>query len=275
MLGTGHRLSSPRDLPTLRTLGHDLLHVPWPRRALSLIVPFALAAGFFVMGAHGRWLLALACPVLLSFLTYASTSHDLVHRTLRLPAWLNETLLCAVELLAFRSGHAYRAVHLHHHAHFPADDDIEGAAAAMSWWRALLSGVTLQYRIWNQALRTAGAHRPWVTAEIALAVLLAGGSLALWPLTRLPALYLGLMVAGSWIYPFMTAYMVHDATGESELARTRLFRGRLLSLLALEHLYHLEHHLYPQVPHHNWPRLARRLDPYFEERGLTPVKLLF
>ncbi len=44
--------------------------------------------------------------MLLSFLTYASTSHDLVHRNLKLPGWLNEALLSAVELLAFRSGHA-------------------------------------------------------------------------------------------------------------------------------------------------------------------------
>jgi fatty acid desaturase len=30
----------------------------------------------------------------------------------------------------------------------------------------------------------------------------------------------------------------------------------VLSLLALEHLYHLEHHLHPQVPHHHWPELG-------------------
>ena len=181
-----------------------------------------------------------------------------------------------MELLAFRSGHAYRVVHLHHHAHFPAEDDLEGAAAGMSWQQALLGGVTLQFRLWRFALRAAGARRTVVRAEIAMAVLLAGGCLALWPLTRLPALYLGLMVAGSWIYPFMTAYLVHDVEGESELTRTRFVsRTRALVLLAFEHLYHLEHHLYPQVPHHNWPRLAQRLDPYFESKGLTAVKLLF
>ena len=48
--------------------------------------PFLLTAAFFVLAARGLWLFALACPVLLSFLTYASISHDLVHRTLRLPA---------------------------------------------------------------------------------------------------------------------------------------------------------------------------------------------
>lgn len=265
----------PRDLPSLDVLGRDLLVVSRWRKALSLVLPFLLTASFFVLGARGFWWLALLCPVLLSFLTYASTSHDLVHRNLKLPGWLNEALLSAVELLAFRSGHAYRTVHLHHHAHFPAPDDIEGEAAGMPWYRALLSGVTLQARLWVYALRQPGAHHKWVKSEMALAVLLAAGCLALLPATPLPALYLGLMVAGSWIYPFMTAYLVHDEKGNGELAQTRLFRGRVLSLVALEHLYHLEHHLYPQVPHHNWPRLARRLDPYFVSRGLRPVKLLF
>lgn len=265
----------PRDLPSLEALGRDLLEVSGWRKACSLTLPFALAASFFAFGARGHWFAALACPVLLSFLTYASTSHDLVHRNLRLPGGLNEILLSGVELIAFRSGHAYRTVHLYHHAHFPALDDIEGSAAGMPWYRALLSGVTLQFRLWIFALRQPGSHRRWVQIEVTLVVVFATGCLALLRLTPLPALYLGLMVAGSWIYPFMTAYLVHDPDGVGELAQTRLFRGRLLSLLALEHLYHLEHHLYPQVPHHNWPRLARRLDSYFESRGLSPVKLFF
>ena len=265
----------PIELPSLDTLGQDLLQVSRTRKLLSLAAPFALTAIFFLLTARGWWLPALACPVLLSFLTYASTSHDLVHRNLRLPAFLNETLLAAIELLAFRSGHAYRTVHLNHHAHFPEEDDLEGAAAGMPWWRALLDGITLQYRLWFFALRRPGSNRRWVMVEGSLAVLLLAGCALLYPVTPWPAVYAALMVGGSWIYPFATAYVVHVPEGNSDLTRTRLFRGRLLSLLALEHLYHLEHHLYPQVPHHNWPRLARRLDPYFARLGLQPIKLLF
>ena len=265
----------PADLPSLHALGEDLLHVARWRRALSLVLPFVLTAAFFALTARGWWLPALACPVLLSFLTYASTSHDLVHRNLRLPGWLNEVLLAAVELLAFRSGHAYRTVHLHHHARFPAEDDLEGAAAGMGFFRALLDGVTLQYRLWWFALQRPGSNRRWVVAEgVVILAGLAGCVFAL-PYTPWPAVYAALMVAGSWVYPFATSYVVHDPHGDSSLTQTRLFRGRVLSLLALEHLYHVEHHLYPQVPHHNWPRLARRLDPHFARLGLRPIKLLF
>jgi beta-carotene hydroxylase len=261
-------------VPDLDVLGHDLLSLSGWRRALSLATPFALAAAFFVSAARGLWVVSVACTVLLTFLTYGSISHDLVHGNLRLRRSLNEVLLCVTELIAFRSGHAYRIVHLHHHARFPAADDLEGAAARMSWWRALADGLTLQPRLWRFALRT-GRDRGWVRWEAFGVVTLVALALAALPWTMAPAVYAGLMIAGSWIFPFMTSYVPHDPKGASDLRQTRLFRGRVISLLALEHLYHLEHHLYPQVPHHNWPALARRLDPHFARAGLRPVKLLF
>src|SRR5690349_7904361 len=152
-LNSSHAMSN---LPTLEEIGRDLLRVSAWRRAVSLLAPFALTALFFVLAAQGEWLAALVCPILLSFLTYGSISHDLVHRNLGLPKWLNETLLTLIELLAFRSGHAYRAVHLHHHASFPAEDDLEGAAAKMSFLRAAIEGIGLQARLWFFAMRRKG-----------------------------------------------------------------------------------------------------------------------
>ena len=257
-------------VPPIAELGPDLLRIPAWRRAVSLIAPFALTALFFLFAARGLWLGSLGCTMLLTFLTYGSISHDLVHRNLHLRRGLNEALLTAIELMAFRSGHAYRIVHLHHHAHFPAEDDLEGAAAAMPWWRALVEGVTLQPRLWLFALRRSGAHRPWVLAEgVAVLTLLAVCLAA----SRATAVYALLMIGGSWIFPFMTSYIPHDARGADGLHQTRLFRGRVLAVVALQHLYHLEHHLYPQVPHQNWPELARRLDPHFERAGLRPIRL--
>lgn len=261
--------------PSLDELGRDLLQVSAAKRAVSLITPFILAALFFIFAAHSWWIAALGCPVLLSFLTYGSISHDLVHRTLHLPQWANESLLCAIELIALRSGHAYRVTHLNHHARFPAEDDLEAAAARLPMKSALFDGFTLQYRLYFAALKKRGSHRKWVICEgVAIAILLAGAVASL-PWTPIPMIYCALMIAGSWIFPIATVVIPHDARGEHEWTQTRLFRGNLLSLLACEHLYHLEHHLYPQVPHHNWPRLARRLDPYFERLGLKPIKLFF
>ena len=76
------------------------------------------------------------------------------------------------------------------------------------------------------------------------------------------AVYTALMIAGSWLIPLATSYVPHDPAGTDELTQTRAYRGRVASAIALGHLYHLEHHLYPAVPHQHWPELARRLDPY-------------
>jgi beta-carotene hydroxylase len=268
-------MAAQSQIPTLDELGRDLLQVSATRRAVSVVLPFILAILYFIFAAEGIWLAALACPVLLSFLTYGSVSHDLVHRTLRLPAWLNETLLTSIELLGFRSGHAYRATHLHHHARFPAEDDIEAGAGRLPWPRAILDGVTLQIRLYAWALRKPGAQRKWVIAEGASIISLLLASIICLPWTPIPAIYAALMIAGSWVFPIATVLIPHDAHGTDELSQTRLFRGKVLSVLAVEHLYHLEHHLFPQVPHHNWPELARRLDPYFEQIGIKPIKLFF
>ena len=131
-------LSAPA-MPPLRELGTDLFQLRWRRRCISLALPFVFAGVYFTCAFAGWWPAAVLALIALSFVTYPSTSHDLVHRSLGLPSWANELLLCVIELLALRSGHSYRAGHLHHHAHFPADDDIEGAAAKMTWPVALLA----------------------------------------------------------------------------------------------------------------------------------------
>jgi hypothetical protein len=48
----------------------------------------------------------------------------------------------------------------------------------------------------------------------------------------------------------------------------------LTPALFLELTYHLEHHLYPQVPSHHLAQLARRLDPYFAHAGVRPRRVI-
>jgi beta-carotene hydroxylase len=88
-----------------------------------------------------------------------------VHRNLGLPRAVNDALLCVVELLALRSGHAYQAAHLHHNARYPHPDDIEASAARRSWIGALAEGPAFQHRLWLWALRNAAQARAWVVGE--------------------------------------------------------------------------------------------------------------
>src|SRR5262249_42017966 len=143
------------ELPSLLELGPDLLQTPPRRRLWTLTLPSLWCGAYFVFAALGWWPLAIFAVVALSFVTYGSTSHDLVHQNLGLPRWSNDVLLCLIELVGRRSGHAYQAAHLHPHARYPAMDDIEAAAARRSWLGALAEGFVFQFRIWLWALRNA------------------------------------------------------------------------------------------------------------------------
>src|SRR4051812_25204323 len=128
------------EIPSLRELGSDLQQVPAWRRLLTLTLPFVWCGAYFAFASMGWWPPAVFALVALSFVTYGSISHDLVHKNLGLPRRLNDILLCSIELLALRSGHAYQAAHLHHHARYPASDDIEATAARKTWVGAVAEG---------------------------------------------------------------------------------------------------------------------------------------
>lgn len=259
--------------PPLSELGIDLLRVTRWQRVRALALPFIAFGAYWVFACSGLWIPAVASLVILSFVTYGSTSHDLVHGSLGLNRRLNDVLLSLIELLALRSGHAYQAAHRNHHATFPHEDDVEAKAARMSFVRALLEGVVFQFRVYRWALRNPRGRKGWIVAEgIAVAAALAGAAAAL-PWTTVPAVYAGLMIAGSWTIPLITSYLPHDAEGADALHQTRAFRGMVVRLMAFDHLYHLEHHLYPTVPHQNWARLARRLDPWLDAAGVQPVRI--
>jgi len=123
----------PHGMPSLDELGRDLLRVSAARKAIGLAFPFVVAALFFVFAARGWWIPAIVCTMVLSFITYGSVSHDLVHRNIDLPPWLNEPLLAAIELLAFRSGHAYRWTHLRHHGIAAAAPSMSSSDGKRAW----------------------------------------------------------------------------------------------------------------------------------------------
>jgi beta-carotene hydroxylase len=263
-------------LPPLDQLGRDLLYVPPGRVIVSLATPFALATAHFILAFAGWWLAAAACVIALSFVTYGSVSHDLVHRSLGLPRRLNDLLLTAIELLLLRSGRAYRLAHLNHHSRYPdLANDPEAAAAGGTLRSAILGGPLYFVRLWWWAVRHFPAHRTRLLFEGAvIAGLVAGAIVAAWTGWTVAFLaYALLAYLGTWVVPLATAYIPHTPDGDDPLSQTRRFRGWAARMIAFDHLYHLEHHLYPAVPHHHWPELARRLDPHLDEAGVEIVRV--
>lgn len=267
-------LIKPR-IPELPKLAPELLRITRLQRIFTLSLPFFWIASYFFFATLRWWSLAVLSLIALSFVTYGSISHDLVHRNLGLRRSVNDLFLSLIELLALRSGHAYRAAHLHHHARFPHSDDIEGAAAGMSLPRTLFEGVIFQSKIWLWAVKRSKQDRLLIWLEGCGCLFLISLSLILYSITPIFLVYAVLMIMGSWIIPLITSYIPHNPQGENALSQTRLYRGKIASIIALEHLYHLEHHLYPAVPHHNWPTLARSLDPFFKKTGVNQLRIWF
>src|SRR5947207_1718902 len=95
-------------LPSVHELGVDLMRTTRWQRVRTLATPFVCLAAYFACAAAGWWALAVLSVLAFNFFTYASTSHDLVHRSLGLSRRWNDRWLCGLELLALRSGHAYQ-----------------------------------------------------------------------------------------------------------------------------------------------------------------------
>ncbi len=267
-------LKMTNELPSLKELGDDLLRTGPIRIGMSLLAPFAAVGLYFWLAFHDHWVPAFLCVVYLSFCTYASTSHDLVHGAFRLPRLLNDLLLSTIELLCLRSGFAYRRTHLHHHRYFPRTDDVEASIAYGSLWKMLLLSPFHQARRWFWSFRNATVRgKAILILEASLAGLYLVLAVVILPQTRVFLVYAILVIGGSWFYPLATIYIPHDPHRTGKITETRMFRGCLVDTLSLGHLYHLEHHLYPAVPHQNWRELARRLDPYFARLGVKPVTI--
>lgn len=261
--------------PKISDLGTDLLQITRWQLVCTISLPFGMFIAYWLFAFYEYWVFAFLSTVVMSFVTYGSTSHDLVHGNLELKRKTNEILLSVIEAISLRSGHAYQSVHLNHHARFPHKDDIEAEASRMSLIRAILEGFVFQFRIYVWALKNPRGRMRWIIAEGFVVILFVLGAIIATPFTVIPIIYVGLMIAGSWIIPLITSYVPHDPEATDAVHQTRLFRGKLFRVITFDHLYHLEHHLYPKVPHQNWPRLAQRLDPWFNTIGLKSIRFWF
>jgi len=261
-------------VPRLANIAPDLVGTTRRQRVIALARPYAGIAAFAVAGWLGWWWLA---PLVMFgiFVAVVTVTHDVVHRSLGLGRRQTEWALFLLGTLLLESGHAYRATHLQHHRLFPSDEDPEGYPAHLSFACAVLYGPVFLIRLWWWAYRRSRRpQRAWLLAEAGLPpAALAAGAL-LWPITPGLLAYAVMAIAGSWVYPLLTVYLPHHDYGDTPLTQTRTLRGRVIPALFLELTYHLEHHLYPQVPSHHLAELARRLDPYFERAGVRPRRVV-
>ena len=205
-----------------------------------------------------------------------TVTHDVVHGSLGLSRRQTDWALFATGAVLLESGHAYRATHLRHHRVFPGPDDPEGDPARLTLIGAILCGPLFLPRLWCWAYaqsKPGSAQRYWLIAEAAWALSVVVAGTWLLPMTPAVLLYAALVIAGSWVYPLLTVHLPHRHYGDTPLTQTHTLRGRIIPALFLELTYHLEHHLYPEVPSHNLPELSRRLDGTLRRAGVRPWRV--
>ncbi|MCI0378532.1 MAG: fatty acid desaturase [Gemmataceae bacterium] len=263
-------------IPSLKSLGNDLLVTTRRQRWLACLRPFAGLAAFAIAANVGLWWLT---PIIVFFIFVAvvTVTHDVVHGALGLTPRQSEWALFIFGAILLESGHAYRTSHLQHHRVFPGPDDPEGEPARMSLWKAMLYGPVFLPRLWWWAYtrqRGRPDQRRWLLIEAAWAVAMPLGGIILWQWTPAVILFVVLAIVGSWVYPLLTVHLPHHNYGDHSLTQTSSLRGCVIPALFLELTYHLEHHLYPSVPSHHLPELSRRLDPYLRDAGVQPRRVL-
>lgn len=216
--------------------------------------------------------------------------HDAAHFRLTEDRALNDFLgqwLCAFPIAS--NLYAYRTVHLRHHRYLLTDRDPDLAlsrpypVAWSSFRRKLVrdaSGVSalvmrgyLEVEDGRNRL-SLGRFSRWSDRAANLRRVIAGGIIA-----ALLAAGYGLAFVALWLVPLLTVYQVilrirgvleHGAVDEGDglrNARTIVSPNPFARFLLGPHhvSYHLEHHLYPGVPHYNLPALHAALaeDPRF------------
>ena len=241
--------------------------------------PFLLLSWWF---ASQSWYV-LACGA--SYLFFASAfrqAHDGYHHSLGTGKRTTTGILLLLSVLLITSLHSIRATHMEHHRNPLGDSDIEGSLAKVSWWQAMLGGVTYRLSIYRQGLRLSSRRNQRIAyLEFGLIALVIATALVLsvFPIA-VPAIAMSAQVL---MYHILTMMLANASVGiiavwgvhhdcDETVARTE--RNLLVNFLTFNLLYHVEHHLFPAVPSNHLPQLAKRLDaevPHLTEARVLPT----
>lgn len=241
--------------------------------------PFLLLSWWF---ASQSWYV-LACGA--SYLFFAAAfrqAHDGYHHSLGTGKRTTTGILLLLSVLLITSLHSIRATHMEHHRNPLGDSDIEGSLAKVSWWQAMLGGVTYRLSIYRQGLRLSSRRNQriaYLEFGLIASVIATALVLSVFPIA-VPAIAMSAQVL---MYHILTMMLANASVGiiavwgvhhdcDETVARTE--RNLLVNFLTFNLLYHVEHHLFPAVPSNHLPQLAKRLDaaaPHLTKAHVLPT----
>jgi fatty acid desaturase len=157
--------------PRLRSVHwRDLVPVTRLEIGGELLLPAVWLAGSLLVAERGYYAIALGLSFMF-FLAGLRVVHNAFHSALGLSAPLNSGVLWIMSLIMLGSMHAVRFNHLRHHRLMLDEGDVEGRAAEMPAWRAMLWGPVFPILLHSTAFRYGNAKlRAIIAAELLMTV---------------------------------------------------------------------------------------------------------
>jgi fatty acid desaturase len=245
--------------PRLRSvMWCDLVPVARLEIVVELVLPVAWLAGSLWVASRGYHVFALGLSFIF-FLAGLRLVHNAFHSALGLPGPATSGVLWMMSLVMLGSMHAVRFNHLRHHKIMLGDGDVEGRAAEMPAWRALLFGPVFPILLHVTALRHGSTKlRVTVVTELLMSgiwIALVFGVLNSGTLRY----HVMAMTVGQCLTAFFAVWTVHHHCDRTHyIART--LRNRVKNQISFNMFRHIEHHLFPRVPTCHLPELSRRID---------------
>lgn len=235
-----HDLAVMTPADTLRELAHPL---PWLLVSLALYASPFWPAGFLAS--------------FMFFLTALRLNHEAIHGNLGLPRHCDRLVLHGLSFLMGASNHAVAHGHMVHHKHAMGPQDFEGKCGHMTFREVLAYGPRFPLDITREAWKAGTpAARRRIAIDLALnvlAIFIAVGTGATFLM-----FHVGAMAIAQCLTALFAVWITHQGTSQAGVA-ARSQRG-ILARAAYLMFYHREHHLFPKVPVHRLPKLARMLD---------------
>ncbi|PWQ97463.1 fatty acid desaturase [Leucothrix arctica] len=194
------------------------------------------------------------------FLTGLRVTHNAFHYCLGLSKLVTDCVMFVLSVLMLGSLHAVQYTHLLHHRHCLTALDVEGAVAKQGFWETLYKGPLFPIHTHKAALvGSKGTQKRWIKLEL-LANILWLCTIWFWWDNELLQVHSVLMLVAYCFSAFFAVWTVHHDCDHESWDNSRTLRSQWKCLVFYNMFYHIEHHLYPQVPTCHLPELAKRLD---------------
>ncbi|WP_414542968.1 fatty acid desaturase family protein [Nostoc sp. CCY0012] len=203
--------------------------------------------------------------------------HEGVHDILFPSKWLNDLVAIVMAIAGFVSFSAYRLMHLRHHEHLGNENDPDDYHnytnnAKLIWllhYNRLL-WATILYLIFVPSLAWRYGNIQERLKVVSEYLLLIVTYIIIWQFVPLKLFFM------TWIVPFiltnfainirgLTQHGITDAT-DPFLASRSIEASPIVQFLLVHENFHLEHHLFPNIPSYNLPKLHKIILPRINRR---------